>query len=46
MAATTMNKREALKGAYPGPKWQAKVAKMSESQVTAIYLNLKQQGKV
>lgn len=38
--------REALKGVYPGRKWQEKVASMPESQVTAVYLNLKQQGKV
>lgn len=39
-------KREALKGAYSGRSWQQKVAKMPEAQVTAIYLNLKSQGKV
>lgn len=44
--ATMQQKREALKGAYPGEKWQSKVAKMPESQVTAVYLNLKAQGKV
>lgn len=44
--ASATQKREALKGAYPGPAWQQKVAKMPESQVTAVYLNLKSQGKV
>jgi len=39
-------KREAVKAAFPGQKWQQKVAKMTVSQLTAIYLNLQQQGKV
>lgn len=43
---TTNPKREALKAAYSGPQWQARVAKMSDSQVIAIYLKLKEQGKV
>lgn len=46
MAATTQQKREALKGAYPGSSWIQKVTKMSETQVVAVYLNLKKQGKV
>lgn len=41
-----MDKREALKGAYPGEAWQKKVAKMPEGQVVAVYLSLKKQGKV
>lgn len=41
-----MDKREALKGAYPGTSWIRKVSQMSESQVVAIYLSLKKQGKV
>lgn len=41
-----LSKREALKGVYPGQRWKEKVAKMPEAQVTAIYLNLKSQGKV
>lgn len=39
-------KREALKGAYPGEKWAEKVDTMSDKQVTATYLRLKGQGKV
>lgn len=39
-------KREALKGAYPGEKWAEKVNNMSDAQVTATYLRLKNQGKV
>ena len=40
-------KREALKAAYPTSKrWATKVNNMTETQVTAIYLRLKSQGKV
>lgn len=39
-------KREALIAAYPGKSWRKKVTKMSDSQVVAVYLRLKQQGKV
>ncbi len=47
-------KRAAVKGAYSGinrpksssDKWSAKVDKMSDAQVTAIYLRLKNQGKL
>jgi len=42
----TEHKREILKGVYPSPKWTAKVNKMSEGQVIAVYLRLKEQGKV
>lgn len=38
--------REALKGAYSGPAWLKRVDKMPESQVTAVYLRLKSQGKI
>jgi len=41
-----VNQREELKKAYPGKKWAEKVKKMSESQVAAVYLRLKQQNKV
>ena len=37
---------EELKKAYSGEKWTAKVDKMSDSQVTAIYIRLKAQGKL
>lgn len=39
-------KREALKGAYSGKKWADKVDSMSDKQVIAMYLRLKNQGKV
>lgn len=38
--------RNALANAYPGRAWKDKVKKMSDSQVTAIYLRLKQQGVI
>lgn len=38
--------RENLKKAYPSKEWARKVDKMSNSQVAAIYLRLKSQGKV
>jgi hypothetical protein len=42
-----ISQREAIKQAYPHSKtWLAKVDKMPESQVTAIYLRLKGQGKI
>lgn len=39
-------KREALKAVYSSDKWKRKVAGMTEPQVTAIYLRLKDQGKI
>ncbi|WPJ30663.1 hypothetical protein [Streptomyces phage Psst1] len=39
--------RELIKQAYPHSKtWPAKVSKMPEGQVTAIFLRLKRQGKI
>lgn len=40
------DQREALKGVYPGDKWQQKVAQMSEAQVNAIFLRLRSQRKL
>lgn len=42
----TKQKREALKSAYSGEKWIAKVNGMPDNKVVAIYLRLKTQGKV
>lgn len=39
-------KREALKSAYDGPGWASKVDKMSDGQVVAVYLRLKNQNKL
>lgn len=41
-----VDKREMLKKAYPSKAWAKKVEKMSESQVTAVYLRLKSQNKI
>lgn len=38
--------RELLKKAYPGKKWAKKVEKMTEAQVVAVYMRLKQQNKI
>lgn len=32
------NKRQFVMDLYPGPNWKARVKKMSDSQVVAIYL--------
>ena len=40
------NPREELKRVYPSKKWAAKVDKMTESQVVAVYMRLKAQGKI
>ena len=31
---------------YPHKKWKDKVAKMTDNQVTAIYMSLKARGKI
>lgn len=42
-----VNEREELKKAYPNSKqWHDKVDKMSPSQVTAIYIRLRSNGKL
>lgn len=38
--------RKLLKDAYPSKKWAAKVDKMSDSQVIAVLMRLKSQGKI
>lgn len=38
--------REALKSVYNSDTWAKKVNKMSDSQVIAVYLRLKSQGKL
>lgn len=35
-------KREFVASLYPGPQWKKRVAKMSDAQVTAIYLKKKE----
>lgn len=43
---TTLNEREMLKKAYPSKSWARRVDKMSDSQIAAIFLRLRAQGKV
>lgn len=43
---STVNMRDAVLGAYNGPGWAAKVKRMTEAQVIAIYKRLQEQGKV
>lgn len=42
----TVSNRELVKQAYPHAKWTEKVSKMSDSQVAAIFLRLRKQGKL
>lgn len=44
---TDPQKRQAVLAAYPlSQSWKYKVRKMSDAQVTAVYLRLKEQGKI
>lgn len=44
---STQNERDALKLVYPNSdSWLAKVDKMSDRQVTAIYIKFRSQGKL
>ena len=38
--------RELLKKAYPNKKWAEKVDSMTDTQVVAVYMRLKQQKKI
>ena len=38
--------REQLKKVYPGHKWAQKVNGMTDAQVIAVYMRLKQQNKI
>jgi hypothetical protein len=38
--------RELLYTAYPGQKWSDKVKKMTDDQVTAVFLRLRAQKKI
>jgi len=38
--------RQAILRVYTSPAWNAKVAKMSDAQVVAIYLRMKAQNKL
>lgn len=41
-----LSTREAVKSVYPYPRWMAKVDKMSEAQVWALYLRFKKESKL
>lgn len=42
-----ISKRELIKQAYPHSKaWKAKVDRMPENQVTAIFFKLRKEGKI
>lgn len=38
--------REAVKSAFPGPKWARRVNNMSDQQVQAVYLRLKKNNEI
>jgi hypothetical protein len=40
------DKRELVKRAYRNPLWEQKINNMTESEVVALYMRLKLQGKV
>lgn len=44
--ATESKERLAVSQAYPGEKWAQKVKNMSDTQITAVYLRLKTQGRI
>ena len=41
-----MSERELIKQAYPNPTWAKKVDAMGEQQVHALYIRLRNQGKI
>ena len=45
-ALTTVNMRDWVRSAYPGPNWKEKVDKMSDDQTIALYYSLVKQGKI
>lgn len=42
----TWQMQEWIKMAYPGPGWKAKVDKMTDDQIIALYFSLIKQGKI
>lgn len=46
MAKTNTKEREAVKSAYPGPKWAKRVDNMEDDQIVAVYMRLRIQGKI
>lgn len=47
MPSDILMKRQLVKDAYNGsPKWTAKVDKMTDEQIIAVYFRLKQQNQI
>ena len=47
MSNDILLKRQLVKGAYNGsPKWAAKVDKMTDEQIIAVYFRLKQNNQI
>lgn len=46
MSSNEEDERELLKGAFPNEKWAKKVDRLSDAEVVAIILRLRQQGKL
>ena len=44
MTQTIVNIRKLVESVYPSFSWKAKVQKMSDEQITAIYLSFKKRG--
>ncbi len=43
---TTIQMRERVSLAYPGPNWKTKVRKMKDEQIIALYHSLLRLGKI
>lgn len=46
MSGTESKERVAVSQAYSGDKWAAKVKKMSDTQIVAIFKRLREQGRI
>jgi hypothetical protein len=46
MSDSTEAKRQKLIAKYPGDKWKRKVTAMTDGQVVAIFLRLRQNNKI
>jgi hypothetical protein len=44
--STNSREREMVKQAYPSKNWTRKVNEMSDTQVYAIYLRFRREGKI
>lgn len=46
MTINIKDQRDWCKQAYPGYNWSNKVDKMSDKQVTALFIDLRKRGKI